>query len=82
MEAKEQQYNWSNRKGESIRGQGHPSGFFPYLGPSWKLDFELEMGAFELGSTVCPIEIKYNKVFVDAFWNSRKDVSDTSKKKQ
>ncbi|GKA65595.1 phospholipid/glycerol acyltransferase [Tanacetum coccineum] len=28
-------------------------------------------GAFELGSTVCPIAIKYNKIFVDAFWNSR-----------
>ncbi|KAL3539138.1 hypothetical protein ACH5RR_002504 [Cinchona calisaya] len=29
-------------------------------------------GAFELGSTVCPIAKKYNKIFVDAFWNSRK----------
>ncbi|XP_058191394.1 glycerol-3-phosphate acyltransferase 9-like [Rhododendron vialii] len=29
-------------------------------------------GAFELGCTVCPIAIKYNKIFVDAFWNSRK----------
>ncbi|KAK9057147.1 hypothetical protein SSX86_024514 [Deinandra increscens subsp. villosa] len=29
-------------------------------------------GAFELGATVCPIAIKYNKIFVDAFWNSRK----------
>ncbi|KAI7731127.1 hypothetical protein M8C21_011436 [Ambrosia artemisiifolia] len=29
-------------------------------------------GAFELGSTVCPIAIKYNKIFVDAFWNSKK----------
>ncbi|KAJ0548242.1 putative glycerol-3-phosphate 1-O-acyltransferase [Helianthus annuus] len=28
-------------------------------------------GAFELGATVCPIAIKYNKIFVDAFWNSR-----------
>ncbi|KVI04051.1 hypothetical protein Ccrd_017658 [Cynara cardunculus var. scolymus] len=28
--------------------------------------------AFELGSTVCAIAIKYNKIFVDAFWNSRK----------
>ncbi|KAH7849222.1 hypothetical protein Vadar_014805 [Vaccinium darrowii] len=28
-------------------------------------------GAFELGCTVCPIAIKYNKIFVDAFWNSR-----------
>ncbi|KAL0383861.1 UNVERIFIED_CONTAM: Glycerol-3-phosphate acyltransferase 9 [Sesamum radiatum] len=33
-------------------------------------------GAFELGCTVCPIAIKYNKIFVDAFWNSRK-VRDT-----
>ncbi|WMV44026.1 hypothetical protein MTR67_037411 [Solanum verrucosum] len=29
-------------------------------------------GAFELGCTVCPVAIKYNKIFVDAFWNSKK----------
>lgn len=29
-------------------------------------------GAFELDVTVCPVAIKYNKIFVDAFWNSRK----------
>ncbi|KAI3986607.1 hypothetical protein MKX01_014145 [Papaver californicum] len=29
-------------------------------------------GAFELGCTVCPIAIKYNRIFVDAFWNSKK----------
>eukprot|EP00899_Mesostigma_viride_P000836 jgi/Mesvir1/10753/Mv13822-RA.1 len=29
-------------------------------------------GVFELGAAVCPIAIKYNKIFVDAFWNSRK----------
>lgn len=29
-------------------------------------------GTFELGATVCPIAIKYNKIFVDAFWNSRR----------
>ncbi|KAG0584516.1 hypothetical protein M758_3G215200 [Ceratodon purpureus] len=29
-------------------------------------------GAFELDCTVCPIAIKYNKIFVDAFWNSKK----------
>ncbi|CAN1307837.1 Glycerol-3-phosphate acyltransferase 9 [Linum perenne] len=28
-------------------------------------------GAFELGCTVCPIAIKYDRVFVDAFWNGR-----------
>jgi glycerol-3-phosphate O-acyltransferase 3/4 len=28
-------------------------------------------GAFELGATVYPVAIKYNKLFVDAFWNSR-----------
>ncbi|KAF5198854.1 Glycerol-3-phosphate acyltransferase 3-like [Thalictrum thalictroides] len=28
-------------------------------------------GAIELGCTVCPIAIKYNKIFVDAFWNNR-----------
>jgi len=29
-------------------------------------------GAFELGATVCPVAIKYNKIFVDAYWHSRK----------
>ena len=29
-------------------------------------------GAFDLGAIVCPIAIKYNKVFVDAFWNSKR----------
>ncbi|KJE94836.1 lysophosphatidic acid acyltransferase [Capsaspora owczarzaki ATCC 30864] len=28
-------------------------------------------GAFDLNATVIPIAIKYNKIFVDAFWNSR-----------
>ena len=28
-------------------------------------------GAFELDAAVCPIAIKYNKIFVDAFWSSR-----------
>lgn len=28
-------------------------------------------GAFDMGVTVCPIAIKYNKIFVDAFWNRR-----------
>ena len=32
----------------------------------------VQRGAFDLGSTVYPIAIKYNKIFVDAFWNSRK----------
>ncbi len=26
-------------------------------------------GAFDMGCTVCPVAIKYNKVLVDAFWN-------------
>jgi len=30
-------------------------------------------GAFELGAVVYPIAIKYNTLFVDAFWNSRKE---------
>jgi hypothetical protein len=30
-------------------------------------------GAFDLGATVVPIAIKYNKLFADAFWNSRKE---------
>jgi glycerol-3-phosphate O-acyltransferase 3/4 len=29
-------------------------------------------GAFEIGATVYPIAIKYNKLFSDPFWNSRK----------
>jgi glycerol-3-phosphate O-acyltransferase 3/4 len=29
-------------------------------------------GAFDVGATICPIAIKYNKIFVDAFWNSRR----------
>lgn len=29
-------------------------------------------GAFEMDATVCPVAIKYNKIFVDAFWNSRR----------
>ena len=32
----------------------------------------LQRGAFDIGATVYPIAIKYNKIFVDAFWNSRK----------
>ena len=30
-------------------------------------------GAFDLGATVCPVAIKYNKIFVDAFWNSKRE---------
>ena len=29
-------------------------------------------GAFELDATVHPVAIKYNKIFVDAFWNSKR----------
>jgi len=32
----------------------------------------MQRGAFDIGATVYPIAIKYNKIFVDAFWNSRK----------
>ena len=32
---------------------------------------QFKKGAFELGAEVCPIAIKYNKIFVDAFWNSK-----------
>lgn len=28
-------------------------------------------GAFELGTCIVPVAIRYNKIFVDAFWNSR-----------
>lgn len=29
-------------------------------------------GAFDLGTSIVPVAIKYNKVFVDGFWNSKK----------
>lgn len=29
-------------------------------------------GAFELGTSIAPVAIRYNKVFVDAFWNSKR----------
>jgi hypothetical protein len=29
-------------------------------------------GAFELEASVFPVAIRYNKIFVDAFWNSKK----------
>jgi hypothetical protein len=29
-------------------------------------------GAFDLGARVYPVAIKYNKIFVDAFWNSKR----------
>jgi hypothetical protein len=32
----------------------------------------VQRGAFDIDATVYPIAIKYNKIFVDAFWNSRK----------
>eukprot|EP00475_Leptophrys_vorax_P030294 TRINITY_DN4527_c0_g1_i3.p1 TRINITY_DN4527_c0_g1~~TRINITY_DN4527_c0_g1_i3.p1 ORF type:complete len:366 (+),score=86.48 TRINITY_DN4527_c0_g1_i3:56-1153(+) len=33
---------------------------------------QFKKGAFEFDATICPIAIKYNKTFVDAFWNSRR----------
>ncbi|XLR64794.1 hypothetical protein S83_015466, partial [Arachis hypogaea] len=35
----------------------------PWYAAHWK-------GAFELGCTICPIAIKYNKIFIDLFWNN------------
>ena len=32
---------------------------------------QFKQGAFDMGAEVVPIAIKYNKIFVDAFWNSR-----------
>lgn len=32
---------------------------------------QFKQGAFDMNAEVVPIAIKYNKVFVDAFWNSR-----------
>ena len=32
---------------------------------------QFKQGAFDMGAEVIPIAIKYNKIFVDAFWNSR-----------
>ncbi len=34
-------------------------------------------GAFDMGCTVCPIAIKYNKMFVDGFWNRCRDETTT-----
>lgn len=28
-------------------------------------------GAFELATSIVPVSIKYNKIFVDAYWNSK-----------
>jgi len=33
---------------------------------------QFKKGAFELGAIIYPVAIKYNKIFCDAFWNSRK----------
>ena len=32
---------------------------------------QFKQGVFDMQAEVCPIAIKYNKIFVDAFWNSR-----------
>ena len=32
---------------------------------------QFKQGAFDMNAEVIPIAIKYNKIFVDAFWNSR-----------
>ena len=32
---------------------------------------QFKQGVFDMGAEVVPIAIKYNKIFVDAFWNSR-----------
>lgn len=29
-------------------------------------------GAFDVGAVVCPVAIRYDRVFVDAFWNSKR----------
>ncbi|KAL8155826.1 hypothetical protein AgCh_001024 [Apium graveolens] len=64
----------ATEKGESIRLREHVEGadnnllIFPEgtcVNNHYSVMFE--KGAFELGSTVCPIAIKYNKVIVDAF---------------
>ncbi|KAJ3428513.1 acyltransferase-like [Anaeramoeba flamelloides] len=31
-------------------------------------------GAFETGAKIIPVAIKYNKIFVDGFWNSKKNL--------
>jgi len=33
---------------------------------------QFKKGVFQLGVPICPVAIKYNKMFVDPFWNSRK----------
>lgn len=34
---------------------------------------QFKKGVFELGATIVPVAIKYNKIFCDAFWHSRKE---------
>ena len=48
---------------ESEQGRQNPDGF---------CCADPQRGAFDIDATVYPIAIKYNKIFVDAFWNSRK----------
>lgn len=45
---------------------------FPFLEVIFFDPLDWLQGAFELGATVCPVAIKYNKLFVDAFWNSKR----------
>eukprot|EP00698_Gefionella_okellyi_P004075 TRINITY_DN1379_c0_g1_i3.p1 TRINITY_DN1379_c0_g1~~TRINITY_DN1379_c0_g1_i3.p1 ORF type:complete len:417 (+),score=93.67 TRINITY_DN1379_c0_g1_i3:84-1334(+) len=34
---------------------------------------QFKKGVFDMDATIIPIAIKYNKIFADAFWNSRKE---------
>ncbi|ONK65916.1 uncharacterized protein A4U43_C06F2310 [Asparagus officinalis] len=58
---------------EHTEGDNNPLLIFPE-GTCVNNDYTVmfKKGAFELGCAVCPVAIKYNKIFVDAFWNSKK----------
>jgi glycerol-3-phosphate O-acyltransferase 3/4 len=43
--------------------------FISFISSRYVVQFK--RGAFAMGATICPIAIKYNKIFVDGYWNSR-----------
>ncbi|KAI4370813.1 hypothetical protein MLD38_019121 [Melastoma candidum] len=58
---------------DHVKGADNPLLIFPEgtcVNNQYSVMFK--KGAFELGCSVCPVAIKYNKIFVDAFWNSKK----------
>jgi len=39
---------------------------------------QFKQGVFDMGAEVCPIAIKYNSIFVDAFWNRSEATAHTN----